>query len=201
MQFPPYPARLNRAILASGDPIRFGSISLALARIEKENIPGSLAEVGVWKGATSAFIHSQMPSRTLHLFDTFSGFPECDLQNSSHADSARFRDTTIEAVRARIGDTTNVIFHPGYFPDTARGLESNRFAFAMLDVDLYKPTLAALEFFYPRTERGGYIFLHDYNSPESDHAVRRAVDPFLADKPEHVIDLPDQWGSVMFRKM
>jgi len=83
-----------------------------------------------------------------------------------------------------IGDMNNIIIRKGYFPETAKGLESEMFSFVMLDLDLYKPTLAGLEFFYPRVKAGGYIFAHDYNSPESDHAVSRAMNEFLKDKPE-----------------
>ena len=70
----------------------------------------------------------------------------------------------------------------------------------MLDADLYKPTRAGLEFFYPRMSKGGYIFLHDYTSSESNYAVSRAADEFLADKPEKIIEIPDTWGTALFRK-
>ena len=71
----------------------------------------------------------------------------------------------------------------------------------LLDLDIYRPTLAALEFFYPRISRGGFCFIHDYNSPESDYAIKRAAISFFSDKPELLIELPDTWGSVMFRKL
>jgi O-methyltransferase len=89
----------------------------------------------------------------------------------------------------------------GCFPETAKGLEEETFSLVWLDLDTYKPTMAGLDFFYPRTSRGGYCFLHDYNSPESDYAIRRAVTSFLRDKPEFLVELPDKWGSVMFRKL
>jgi hypothetical protein len=43
-----------------------------------------------------------------------------------------------------------------------------------------------MEFFYPRMVPGSYIFAYDYNSFESNRAVSRALDRFLADKPEKV---------------
>jgi len=70
----------------------------------------------------------------------------------------------------------------------------------LLDMDLYRPTLSALEFFYPRLSSGAYLFVHDYHNPESDWACRRAVEEFMADKPEGVIEIADMWGSVVFRK-
>ena len=104
-------------------------------------------------------------------------------------------------MRARIGDTTNVVFRAGNFPETAQGLESEHFALALIDVDKFEPTLAGLEFFYPRMVPGGYVFIHDYDSPESNQGVSQAVSRFLRVKPERVIEIPDMWGSVPFRKL
>jgi O-methyltransferase len=201
MKFPPFEPNLARVIRDSGDPVRYGSCALAIAAVEREGIPGAFAEVGVWRGDTSRLIHLQAPHRTLHLFDTFKGFPICDLGNAKAEDAIRFRDTSLTAVKSRLGNTDNVVFHVGCFPETAKGLEDETFSLVWLDLDIHKPTLAGLDFFYPRTARGGYCFLHDYNSPESDYAIRRAVTSFLKDKPEFLVELPDRWGSVMFRKL
>jgi O-methyltransferase len=194
MKFPTYSKETARRIARSGDRVRYASLALALQSIEREAVPGALAELGVWRGFTSTFMHLQAPARTLYLFDTFTGFPEGDESD------ARFRHTTIEFVRRRIGDCSNVVFRAGIFPETVRGLGSEAFALVVLDADKYAPTLAGLEFFYPRVSRGGYVFIHDYNSPESDWAVSRAVRQFLTGKPEQVIEIPDNWGSTVFRK-
>jgi O-methyltransferase len=198
LRHPPFGEPMRYDVARSRDPVRYASIALALHRIDAEGIAGQMAEVGVYRGATSRFLHAGCPRRKLYLFDTFEGFPEVDLEVS---EDDRFRGTSVELVKSVIGDLNNVEFREGYFPETAAGLESETFAFAMLDVDLYKPTLAALQFFYPRMSRGGYIFLHDYTSPESDQGVSRAAREFLADKPEQVIELPDRDGSALFRKM
>jgi O-methyltransferase len=201
MKFPPFSNRLAMIIRNSGDPVRYGSCALAIARIDREGIPGVFAEVGVWRGDVSRVIHLQAPHRTLHLFDTFSGFPDCDLENANPGDAMRFRDTSVAHVKSRMGNTDNVLFHVGRFPDTTKGLDQEMFSFVLLDLDIYKPTLAALDFFYPRLSRGGYCFIHDYNSPESNHAVERASSLFFSNKPELLIEVPDTWGSVMFRKL
>ena len=69
-----------------------------------------------------------------------------------------------------------------------------------LDVDKLAPTQAGLEFFYPRLAPAAYLCVHDYNNPESDWAVSRAVDAFFAGKHESPIALPDECGTVMVRK-
>lgn len=70
----------------------------------------------------------------------------------------------------------SVVIRKGFFPETARGLESERYAAVSLDVDLYAPTFAGLQYFYPRLSEGGAIILHDYNSLRFDGVRRAAAD-------------------------
>jgi O-methyltransferase len=199
MEFPTFGRDVQRAALATGDYSRYASLALAIRRIVEEGIPGVFAEVGVYRGATSRFILACGAGRTLYLFDTFEGFPLEDREPGNLGDS-RFRDTSPEAVRRALGAGEDVRIRKGRFPATAAGLEAETFAFVLLDLDVYDPTLAGLEFFYPRLSPGGYLFVHDYNSPESNQACRRAVTKFMADKPERLVELPDVWGSVVIRK-
>jgi len=199
MEFPTFDPAVQRAALATGDYARYASLALAIRRIEEEKIPGAFAEVGVYRGATSRFLLSCAPGRTLYLFDTFEGFPLEDREPENREDP-RFRDTSSEAVRRALGAGDNVVIRKGRFPGTAVGLEGERFAFVLLDLDVFDPTLAGLEFFYPRLAPGAYLFVHDYNSPESNQACRRAVTKFMAGKPEKLVELPDVWGSVVIRK-
>ena len=53
-------------------------------------------------------------------------------------------------------------------------------------MDLYKPTLESIEFFYPRMKKGGIIISHDYSVALG---VRRAFDEFFKDKPEPIIQM------------
>ncbi len=190
--------RRKLIVRAGNDPVRYGAMLLALETIEKEKITGSLAECGVYQGRLSKFVHGQMPGRKFYLFDTFAGFDERD---SDTRTDERFKDTSAESVLATIGDKKNIVIRQGFFPGTAKGLEKEPFAFVVLDFDKYEPTLEGLKFFYDRVSKGGYIFVHDYNSPESNWACSRAVNEFLNDKPESPIAIPDAWGSVVFRKV
>lgn len=195
----PYFTELQRlAIVKTWDPVRYGTVGLAIERLLKDNISGSLAECGVYKGSMSKFIHESLPDRTFYLFDTFEGF---DLRNSNTQDDDRFKDTSVESVLKNIGDSQNISVRKGFFPETAIGLENERFSFVMIDLDKHEPTLEALNFFYPRTNAGGFIFVHDYSSPESDWACSRALNEFLIDKQEKPILIPDAWGTALFRKV
>jgi O-methyltransferase len=199
MQVPPFDRAVHESIVDYRDYHRYATIALALARIEADGIPGALAEAGVYQGYASRFIHRLAPHRRYYLFDTFAGFHRDDLE--AGVEDARFRDTSLEAVLRRIGDTTNVEPRPGRIPETFAGLEGERFAFVLLDLDLHRPTLSALEFFYPRLSPGAYLMVHDYHNPESNWGCRRAVDAFMADKPEGPVEVADMWGSVMVRRL
>lgn len=180
------------------DPVRYGTILLAKEQIEEEKIEGDFAECGVYRGATSTFLVKHFPDRQLFLFDTFQGF---DLKDSDSLNDNRFKDTSVEGVLKRIGNTSNVVVKQGYFPETAAGLEDKRFAFVMIDFDKYEPTLAALKFFYPRVVQGGFIFVHDYNNPESNKACSRAFKEFAQTISEKIIAIPDSWGTAFIRKI
>jgi O-methyltransferase len=199
MRFPTFRTEIHESIAASDDYFRYATLGLAVTRVLDEDVPGAFAEVGVWRGEMSAFLHRLAPNRQLYLFDTFSGFPDRDLFEGSK--DSRFRDTSEEAVRRRVGPTDNVVLRPGYVPDTLAGLEDEQFAFVLLDLDLLAPTQASLEFFYPRLSPGGYLVMHDYNNAESDWACKRAMDAFMKERPERLIELGDVWGSALIRRM
>lgn len=184
------------------DKIRFYSIWFQMDRILREKVEGDLVELGVHKGETAKLIHEMDTSRTLHLFDTFNGFNEKDLllenKQGGRYTTNEFSDTDLESVKKYVGGGDRVAFHPGYFPDTAKGLEDKKFAFVHLDADLYLPTIEGLKFFYARLSPGGVIIVHDYNHIWD--GVTKAVDEFMPTIPESLIELPDWKGSVMILK-
>ncbi len=200
MRYPTYSRETHTEVIRNADYVRNAAIALAITTVQREGIAGDFAEVGVWRGNTSRLIHRLAPDRKLYLFDTFQGFPKDQLEPGLKGD-ARFQDTSVDFVKQTIGDLRNVDFRVGIFPETTAGLEASRFAFVLLDLDLYIPMLAGLQFFYPRLTRGGYLFVHDYNSIEANSGSYRAVVEFMADKLEQIVELPDQWGSIVFRKV
>ncbi len=184
------------------DKIRFYSIWFQIERLTRENVIGDFAELGVHKGETAKLIHEINSSRKLHLFDTFEGFSEKDLQSENkHGGkftAKEFSDTDAETVKKHIDGGEKVIFHTGHFPSTSVGLENEKFSFVHLDADLYLPTIEGLKFFYPRLSPGGVIIVHDYN--HSWDGIKKAFDEFMPTIPESLIELPDWKGSVMIVK-
>jgi O-methyltransferase len=184
------------------DKNRFYMLWFQLKRIKEQDIPGSLAELGVYKGHTAKLIHHMLPDRKLYLFDSFKGFPEQvireDLDGEERPQTVKFDNTSKEEVLKYVEGNDNVEVREGVFPETAKGLEQETFAFVHLDADLYQSTLDGLKFFYPRLSPGGCIIVHDYN--HDWEGVKKAVDEFSETIPEQFVDMPDMYGSVLLLK-
>ena len=73
-------------------------------------------------------------------------------------------------------------------PDSAEGI-NEKFCFVSLDMDLYKPTLEGLRFFYPLMVQGGIIIVHDYFT-QSYKSVNAAIEQFLREIGEVIIPFP-----------
>lgn len=114
-----------------------------------------------------------------------------ELQESKKLrEASNLRDGSVELTLKRMMWRVNAVIKQGYFPDTAVGLEGEKFAFVSLDTDLYKPILAGLEFFLPRLSLGGYIFVDDLRHPNL-RGVRRAVMEFCKREKIGYMSLPD----------
>jgi O-methyltransferase len=191
-------SKLKRIERFYRDKVRFYFFWFQIQRLKRDNIAGAFAEVGVYKGETARMIHEMDPSRSLHLFDTFEGFDKQDLEFEIVHEENRaidFSDTNVELVSRLFGGSDKILFHKGYFPQTAEHLKTEQYAFVHLDADLYKPTLAALHYFYPRLSPGGVIIVHDYN--HTWKGIGKAIAEFVKGIPESAVEIPDWQGSLI----
>jgi hypothetical protein len=186
----------------AADMARYYFFCLVFDQIVKEGLTGDFAELGVYQGHTASLlaIMARRLGSTAWLLDTFAGFSEADLKGIDAGIRMGFADTSVEAVRALVGDQS-VRFVPGYFPASATQLPPDAtFCLVHLDCDLYAPMASALAYFYPRLVPGGFLIVHDYSSLHWDGA-ERALHEFLADKAESLVPLPDSAGSAVIRKI
>lgn len=193
---------ISRQERKNKDKTRFYALWLNLKKIEKQQIPGDIAEFGVYKGDTAKLMHQMLPDRKIFLFDSFSGLPhqvikeDCD--GTIRPQTVKFDNTSPQQVLKYINGNENIVLKEGVFPETTKGLENNFFAFVHIDADLYQSTIDGLQFFYPRLSPGGIIIIHDYN--HDWQGVKKAVDEFETSIPENFIELPDMYGSVILIK-
>lgn len=161
--------------------IRSATLHRMAHRLKQRNVTGDIAKLGVYRGDLAWQLNALFPERTLHLFDTFEGFDTRDIKEESRqrfsgAREGDFADTSIAFVQSRLPYPDKALFHKGFFPDTAAGLDNCRFALVSLDADLYAPILAGLQYFYPRLKPGGMILLHDYNNRRFRGAAQAVED-------------------------
>lgn len=184
-----------------GDLARLYLLYLNARRVIEENIEGDFVELGVYKGNSAKILcELAKPGRRTFLFDTFLGFDSADLAGERQTVHRKFSDTSLSAVRQFVGDEL-VTYVPGRFPASlSSGTGPTKIALAHIDCDLYEPMKAGLEAFYDLMSSGGMFILHDYGSGWWQ-GVTRAVDEFLADKPERLVLMPDACGTAVFRKV
>lgn len=167
---------------------------LACARACR-GLGGAMAEAGVFAGASARLICEAKGDAPLHLFDVFETLqaPQAATAESEHAAAVRRHFRTAHGTRAAVerllAPYPGVQVHAGVFPDTAKGLEDERFSFVHLDLDLAPSTRDALEFFHPRLLPGGIIVADDFNDP----GVRGTFDAYFAGRADTIVALP--WGQ------
>lgn len=163
-----------------------------------KNVPGDTVECGVYKGATSWLILRHAPewkgtSRQHHLFDSFEGLSEPDHEDGDHWRKGALACAE-DVVRKNLLEFDNRChYYKGWVPDRFNEVADKTFAFAHIDVDLYEPTKACIEFFYPRMAAGAVILCDDYGSSICPGATR-VLNEFLADKPEKMIGFASGGG-------
>tara|TARA_B100000161_G_scaffold152107_1_gene108384 strand:+ start:645 stop:1316 length:672 start_codon:yes stop_codon:yes gene_type:complete len=161
------------------------------------DIPGEIIEVGVFKGlsllrwATFREILENSESRRIIGFDSFGRFPIYD--EISKADNLFVSDFNNEAGDGLDLNELEMIFKEKKFEnyELIKGdilktipefLNSNshlKISLLHLDVDIYKPTITALNYFWERLSTNGILIIDDYNSVEG---ATSAVDDFLSEK-------------------
>ena len=179
---------------------REATLEIMSREIYRYKIYGAAAELGVYRGDFAKRINHFFPDRMLYLFDTFEGFDERDAEADrskkfSVAQDGGFSGTSIDLVLSKMEHKENCIVRKGWFPQTAEGID-DKFCFVSLDADLYQPTLAGLEFFYPRLVNGGVIMIHDFNNDEFS-GVREAVKEFCTKNYTGYVCLTDTCGSAV----
>ena len=187
----------RRALVATGNapyPLsrrrRFERLWQLMAEVR--SLEGDFAECGCFRGMSSHLLLSKIrgadpgfDGHGYHVFDSFEGLSEpvaADLPTGNDAASERVRRmcqrgwfaATLAVVQRSLTDFPGVSFHPGWIPASFAGLPERRYRFVHLDLDLHDPTLAALDYFFPRLAPGAIVVCDDYAWP----GARKAVDAF-----------------------
>jgi len=195
-------------------PAKLLRIERSLAKVGQGRVPGDYLEFGVALGGTSALIAPAAKRTGARFlgFDVFGMIPPPESEHDDAKSQDRYADIVegkakgiadatyygyrtdlIDHVAALLGregapvDDDRVRLVPGLFEDSwptvADGVTA--IAFAHIDCDWHDPVRYCLEAVAPRLSPGGIVMIDDYHDYEG---CRVAVDRFLADHPDFVMD-------------
>ena len=192
----------GKKIYFNKDYVRWHEFELLASEIEKNDVEGDCAELGVYQGQFASLINKRLLNKKLYLFDTFEGFVKKDIEiedDNVGVFEGQLSDTSINSIISKMKYPNQVKVCKGWFPETIPNIDL-RYAFVSLDCDLYAPTLAGLEYFYPRLSEGGYIMLHDYNG-YFEKGIHKALFEYEK-KVGRVskVPVPDIAGSIVITK-
>ena len=157
-------------------------------------VPGFTAEAGVFRGLSSFLICNYLQrenacfrGETHFMVDSFEGLSrpveeDGDYPAKRYGEHA-FTETSVEHVRNTMSDFHDVNIHKGWIPDVFQHLPDQRYRFVHIDVDVYEPTLASLQYFYPRMSTGGVIVCDDFGPWDDNNwpGCIRAVNEFASE--------------------
>jgi O-methyltransferase len=150
-------------------------------------LDGLVAECGVLQGFSTLMLAtvqaSQQPGfagEGFHLVDSFDG-----LSQPTEPDALGYKPpavaggapevvyahkkgdiySSIEHTKATLADYPEMAYHKGWIPEVFASLPEAKWSFVHIDVDLYDPTMACLNYFLPRLVKGGCIVNDDFDSP------------------------------------
>ena len=173
-----------------------------------QDVPGSIVECGVYRGASlltwAKLMEIFNPGdrvRKIIGFDNFAGFPALDPKDGPEAparskviggwNAGPYYDELLEHIDIFQKDSfvpraKRVELVVGDIEETAREyVQRNpglRISMLHLDVDIYKPNIAALKAFYPLVVPGGVVILDEFAMNEWG-GESAAFDEYFSDKP------------------
>jgi O-methyltransferase len=157
--------------------------------IKCADLPGEFWEMGVYLGGSASLIGKIARSRPLRIFDSFEGVSEPGWQDMPKedvgVDGPMWKgEWHGDLKRALINIGRDCLVHKGWIPETFAEVPADvQVAFAHVDVDLYEPTKASLEFILPRLSPGGFIVVDDFDYPRHP-GIRAAIEELVPKWPK-----------------
>lgn len=143
-------------------------------------IPGDLVECGIAMGSGIVAMKRQCPTKKVWGYDSFQGI---HLAGPNDTEQPGLGEITHQSKELLISSGATV--HPksqvveilaqyrykeedfilveGWVQETLPVIKPKKIAFLRLDMDLYDPTLCALQHLWPRLSKGGILLIDDWN--------------------------------------
>lgn len=194
----------ENGFFATSDHSRLGKILVHYELYKKTiDLPGCVVECGVFKGnsllrfATFRELLENQFSRKIIGFDVFGDFPETDFEADKQLrdefiqiDGVALSKENIEKL-INYKEIKNIELVKGdvlkTIPEYIENNQQLKISLLHLDIDIYEPAKAILEYFWDRIVKGGVLILDDYATFPGE---TKAVDDFFKDKNIDIKKLP-----------
>ena len=163
----------------------------------------SLVECGVCDGLASYFALSAVLRNGgewgAYLYDAWEAMRGDLLLDSEKSMQGQYSYLNVDVTRANLSSFGNrVRFNKGYIPESFDVSENpQEIVWMHIDVNSATPTVAALDYFWPRMASGGVVLLDDYSWPGYED-TRNYVLAWLNEKGGMLLPLPT--GQAMIFK-
>ncbi len=159
-------------------------------------IEGDIVECGVGKMHTfqilASLLQEEGSSRKLWGFDSFGGFPEPSVEDTSPRNPQKGEWKYIEAEDVekfllilgfgRQWISSHIKIIKGFFQDTLPISGVSKIAFLHLDVDLYNSYKTCLQYLFPKVVQGGVILFDEYSNKTENFkfpGAKKAIDEYF----------------------
>jgi O-methyltransferase len=167
-------------------------------------LEGAFVECGTNTGIMSLAICNYIDFNTtgkhFYLFDTFKGIPLEQLlpeeRATGRADENTAYEECYETTRSNFERYPNAHLVRGKVPDTLGAVDIDKVCYLMLDMNITKPEIAAINHFWPKLVPGAIVLMDDYGWAGYIHQ-KRALDAFAESNGVKILNLPTGQGMLL----
>lgn len=189
---------------------RMEALTVLLADVFLNKVPGAVLESGVWRGGTTILARGLMRAygeteRLVYVCDSFNGLPAGDKVyhvGDMGWDRVPYLEVSTDQVQRNFEAVqlldSSIVFVKGFFNETMPPLQSrvDSLSILRLDGDMYQSTVDVLYFMYEKLSIGGYLIVDDWFG----FPARPACEDFLAVHGLTPVIIPIDTISVYWKK-
>lgn len=168
-----------------------------------KQLPGSFVECGVNTGiyslAACNYIDFNSTGKDFFLFDTFNGIPEEQMTERERdvriKENEEYFEECYDTVRRNFEPFPRAILVRGTVPDTLGSVAIDKVCYLSIDMNIAKPEIAAIEFFWDKLVRGAPVLLDDYGWLHYS-LQKEEMDAFASRKGIKILTMPTGQGLI-----
>ena len=165
----------------------------------------NFVECGTANGVTAYFALKEIESKIqkskflMYLYDAWDSMREEELLKTEMNHVGNYSELNINITKKNLKKFEDkTIYNVGYIPESLFSEKSPKSViYIHIDLNSAKPTLATLEFFFPKLIKGGVILFDDYGQEEYID-TKKVIDKFFSNKSGMLLKLPTS-QAIYFR--